>query len=87
MKAANEPMTEEFVRDFEALFKDPSPVTLKISKYQAWCLMAAVQLASRHPEGRTTAPVQAATMIARDLQSQISNTPTLARIAELGWTE
>lgn len=79
-------MSAQFVADFKALHDDRQPIQLRLSKFQAWCLMAAVQLASKHPEGARTIPIQAATMIARDLQDQIASTPTLARIAEQGWT-
>lgn len=84
--SGEEMMTSEFVADFKALHDDPQLITLQLSKYQAWCLMAAVQLAFRHPLGRTTAPMQVATTIARDLQLDVSQTRLLAHIAELGWT-
>jgi hypothetical protein len=84
--SAEEPMPAEFVRDFKALHDDRQLITLQLSKYQAWCLMATVQLAHKHPEGGRTIPVRAATMIARDLQEQIATTPTLAHVAEQGWT-
>jgi hypothetical protein len=79
-------MTEAFVRDFKALHDDPQHIELRLSKFQAWCLLAAIQLASKHPEGGRTVPLQVSRMIARDLQEAVSQTPTLRRIAELGWT-
>jgi hypothetical protein len=82
----DEQLTSEFVADFKALHDDRECLTLKLSKFQAWCLMAAVQLASKHPEGGRTVPLRVSTMIARDLQEQIATTPTLARVAEQGWT-
>ena len=83
----SEPLSEDFVRDFKALFDDRQPVVLNLSKYQAWCLMAAIQLAFKHPEGARTEPVKVATMIARELQISIATTRTLARVAEMGWTD
>ena len=81
-----EDVPEAFVRDFKALAEDAEIIVLSLSRYQAWCLMATVQLAHKHPDGKRTAPVRAATMIARDLQEQIATTPALASIAEQGWT-
>ena len=79
-------LTAEFVADFKALFEDPRPVLMPLSRYQAWCLMATVQLASKHPEGASTTPIQASITIARGLQDEIANTPMLKRVAEQGWT-
>ena len=81
-----EPMSADFVRDFKALFDDRQTLELRLSKYQAWCLMAAIQLAFKHPEGQRTEPVKVATMIARDLQERIATTKTLAQVAEQGWS-
>jgi hypothetical protein len=75
----------EYVREFKALYDDRQPIILEISKYQAWCLMAAIQLAARHPAGSETAPVQEAIYIARSLQPEIASTPRLAAVAKAGW--
>lgn len=86
MSEHTDELTLEFVTDFKALFDDRQPLALNLSKYQAWCLMAAIQLASKHPEGARTEPMKAAVMIARSIQESIALTPTLARVAELGWS-
>jgi hypothetical protein len=84
--SAREPEPDaEFVREFTALCDDRESVVLEISKYQAWCLLASVQLAARHPGGCETAPVQEAVYIVRGLQKGIAFTPRLAAIAKAGW--
>jgi len=83
----SEEIPEDFVRDFKALFEDPQPIELELSKYQAWCLMATIQLAFKHPQVAESSTMRAAVMIARGLQEIVSQTPALARVAERGWTE
>jgi hypothetical protein len=75
----------EFVAEFNALYDDAQPIRLEISKYQAWCLMAAVQLAARHPSARETRPVSEAINIALGLQGSIAATPRLEAVAQAGW--
>jgi hypothetical protein len=80
-----EQLDAEFVRDFKALYDDEQPIALEITKYQAWCLMASVQLALRHPEAAEKSPVIEAVAIARRLQGVIAVTPRLKAIAAAGW--
>jgi hypothetical protein len=76
-----------FARDFEVLFYDKQSIQLEMSKYQAWCFLSAVQLASRHPLGRESTPMQTAMKMARAIQEAIATTPALANVAERGWSE
>ena len=75
----------DFVRDFGDLMVDPSPVEINTTRYRLWCLMAAVQLAARHPEAAKTMPIRTAIEMARNLQAVLSTTPALAQVAERGW--
>lgn len=75
----------QFVGEFKALFDDTQPVIVEISKYQAWCLMAAIQLACRHPEARGKTPIEESVKIARTLQGAIALTPRLMAVAKAGW--
>lgn len=75
----------EFIREFTALCQDRQPILLEITKYQAWCLLSAVQLAAKHPAGSETSPVQEAVYIVRGLQDAVAATPRLAAIARAGW--
>ncbi len=77
----------DFVRDFTALCHDERPVEIASTRYRLWCLFAAVQLASRHPNAMQTRPMQTAVEVARSIQALLSTTPALARIAEQGWDQ
>jgi hypothetical protein len=77
----------DFMRDFEALVADEHPVEIISTRYRLWCLMSAVQLASRHPKAMQSLPMQTAVEMARAIQAQLSTTPALARIAEQGWDQ
>lgn len=75
----------DFMRDFAALCADETPVEIISTRYRIWCLLAAVQLAARHPNALQSRPLQTAIEVARALQATLSTTPALARIAEQGW--
>jgi hypothetical protein len=77
----------DFLRDFEALCTDNAPVEIVSTRYRLWCLMSAVQLASRHPGAMQTKPLQTAVEMARAIQGIVATTPALARIAEQGWDQ
>jgi hypothetical protein len=55
------------------------------TRYDLWCLMSAVQLASRHPTAMQSNAMHLAVDLARQIQSMIATTPALKRIAEMGW--
>jgi hypothetical protein len=69
--------------DFRKLTQGPN-LTVELSPFEAWCLMATVQLACRHPEfnGPTR---QIAEKTARRLQAMVATTPPLQMLAERGW--
>ena len=75
---------EEFRRDFEQHLATAPPVEGLIQPGRAWLVMAALQLALRHPEfpDSMRGPVEA---FARQLQAIVSVTPTLTALAEQGW--
>jgi hypothetical protein len=77
----------EFVEDFKALYDDETDVVLTLSKYHAWCVMSAIQLAQRHPEARKVSPIpiQVASEVAVAIQKEIATTPALAKVAQDGW--
>lgn len=77
----------EFEGDFRELMEDQRVGAMPITRFQAWCLMSSVQLASRHPDVAAAGGIVMATAVdvARELQRQLSTTPALAAVAELGW--
>ena len=85
MSNAVDELDADFVREFKALFDDPQSVVIEITKYQAWCLMATVQLARRHPEAAEKPPVIEAVDMARRIQKAIATTPRLIAVAAAGW--
>jgi hypothetical protein len=76
---------EDFRRDFTALVLDKSTTDVPLTRYAMWSLMAAVQLASRHPAASESPPLRDAAGLARLLQKRLATTPALARVAEQGW--
>lgn len=85
LAGADEPLDPQFVAEFKALFDDPQPLDIQISKFQAWCLMAAVQLAAKHPQAMEYSAMVEACAIARVLQGTIAKTPRLISVAKKGW--
>lgn len=71
---------------FNAEFGDivDVPIVLKMSSYRAWAIMAALQLALRHPQFDGPIADQARDT-ARQLQNLLATTPALATVAERGW--
>jgi hypothetical protein len=76
---------EDFKRDFRAVLNEKSTTPVAMTRYAMWCLMCAVQLATRHPAAANSPPLMNAARIARTLQKVLSTTPALARVAEMGW--
>ena len=74
-----------FLEELKALREDDSPLVLTVTRWHLWCLLSAVQLASRHPQGRESEIIQTAMAIARDCQAEAAPTAVLASIAEQGW--
>jgi hypothetical protein len=81
----SEEIPADFMYELEALVADDTPVEIVSTRWRLWCLMSAVQLASRHPYAMQTAPMQVAVAMARAIQGMVATTPALARIAEQGW--
>ncbi len=82
-----EGVPDDFSREFEAMYNDPTVLHVASNRFRLWCLMSAVQLASRHPEGAQTTPMKVAVQMARRIQTLIATTPALARVAEQGWDQ
>ncbi|HEX9442031.1 MAG TPA: hypothetical protein VF909_20245 [Roseiflexaceae bacterium] len=73
-----------FVAEFAALTKQTQRLVLSMTPLEAWCLLACVQLACRHPDN--TGPTRAiAERIARQFQQRIAGQGALAIVAERGW--
>jgi hypothetical protein len=66
---------DDFAREFEAMFNDETVLPFATTAWRAWCLMTAVQLASRHPAAMKAVPIQVAVDMARQIQSLIATTP------------
>jgi len=78
---------DDFAREFQALYLDNTRVPLTMDRYTWWCLMSAVQLASRHPKAAKTAPIRNAVEVARQIQLIVTTTPALRQVAEQGWDQ
>jgi hypothetical protein len=78
---------DDFAREFEALYLDETILPFHTTAFRAWCMMAAIQLASRHPEAMKGPTLKVAVEMARHIQSVIATTPALARVAEQGWDQ
>jgi hypothetical protein len=83
----HEQVPDDFRQEFEAMYRDPAILPLESSRYRLWCLMGAVQLASRHPEAMQGETMRVAVQMARRIQHLIATTPALARVAEQGWDQ
>ncbi len=73
-----------FVREFGELAARVERFTLSIRPVDAWILLSQLQLALRHPEN-TGPTAEAASSIARRLQSIVAPHGALAAVAERGW--
>lgn len=78
---------DDFARDFRVLARDPAVLPVESTRLRLWCLLTAVQLASRHPDAMRTEPMRIAVEMARRIQALVATTPALERIAELGWDQ
>ena len=77
-------LEQQFIDELRRAAASNPGVTLLLGFAEAWCLMAALQLACRHPHW--SGPSRSvAEQIARSLQSRLAVTPALAAVAERGW--
>jgi hypothetical protein len=72
----------QFSEEFARLKQQP--VILQLGGWEAWALLAQIQLACRHPENNGPTR-QVAEQIARQIQAAVATTPALAAMAEMGW--
>lgn len=80
----DDPLFEQFSEEFRNLCLDPQPITLLLSKLQAWALLSQLQLALRHPENKG-ATADIGRHFAEVIQKQVAVTPALAEVAKRGW--
>jgi hypothetical protein len=73
---------KSFVAELVAL-RDCALV-MKLSALDAWCVLATIQLACRHPEF-TGSTRQIAEGVARRMQASLTLSPALQDLAERGW--
>lgn len=59
-------------------------IMLQLTPGEAWCLLAQLQLACRHPDNNGPSR-KVAEEIARYLQTAVATTPALAELAARGW--
>ena len=82
--------TPEFqsgLRELRAVMQDQtSSIHLDLTRWQAYCLIAQLQLALRHP-GNTGMSRPVVEQIAHDLESVFSDSPILSRLLRMGWRE
>lgn len=74
-------LTEE---DFQAL-QSMAPLTIQLTAVEAMQIMAALQLALRHPGAQDGTVGNVARSFAKGLQNYVSVTPNLATLCEAGW--
>ena len=60
-------------------------ITVALTKIEAWTIMCEIQVALRHPKNQDTMIAQMVKSVAINLQSQVSDSPALAQMAEMGW--
>ena len=73
------------LQELRALMDDPErSVHLNMTRWQAYCLVAQVQLALRHPEN-TGASRPVVEGIARELEQLFSDRPLMADLLKRGW--
>lgn len=77
---------EDFVEAFAELCADDQLVDVRATRYAWWCLVAAVQLASRHPQAVLTQPIRHAIQLAFEIGADITRgSEPLERIISDGW--
>lgn len=77
----------QFTRAIDRLMSDQQPLTVQMSRFQAWCLVGAVQLATRHPQftGLTRLIAES---VAREISAALSaNDTDLRQLALMGWQQ
>lgn len=80
-----ENIPDNFLHAVERLANNQNPFTVQMSPYQAWCLVGAVQLATRHP-GFTGPSRLTAESVAREISAALTaNDPDLRQLAVMGW--
>jgi hypothetical protein len=78
---------DNFGPEFEALYRDETPYPVHSTRYGWWCLVSAVQLASRHEAARNSPVLKAAIEFAEQLGKHIATTPALAQVMAGGWDQ
>ena len=78
-------LTAAFEKEFAALRAHQDTVTVEMSMIQAWCLLAQVQLASRHPQNNGFTLEIAAEAMAHICKAMPFG-PAMRRVANLGWS-
>ncbi|HEU0142921.1 MAG TPA: hypothetical protein VFQ79_24590 [Bryobacteraceae bacterium] len=68
----------------EDLKRQSGRITVALTYTEAWSVLGQLQLAARHP-GNTGPGARIARQFAELLQQEVSTTPMLAAIADLGW--
>lgn len=75
------------LEELAALVQDQTPsVQLHLTRWQAYCLIAQLQLAFRHPQNNGE-PVTVCVEIAHTLEPLFSDSPFLAELIRGGWRQ
>ncbi len=77
-------LKEDFTREFAGLYSDERGIGLEMTMLDAYCLLAVVQLASRHPQAQDNLAVKRVVEIVKVIQAYFT-TPALAKVTEAGW--
>jgi hypothetical protein len=79
----------EFLRELKGLQDSGFAIPFELSAGEAWYLFSALQLVLRHPSlqnGRGQDQLSGwLHAFAREIQRRLCTTPTMQRVAEMGW--
>jgi len=74
----------EFSKEWPKFIRGEA-VDIRLRPLDAYALLSAVQLASRHPHAADSPTIKIAVRAARKLQKRIPMTPAITAVAEKGW--
>ncbi len=78
-------MRRRFVEEYAKLVERTEGVVVQLSSLEAWSVLSAVQLASRHPLAQEGPTIAIAKLVALKLQERVAKSGALKVIAERGW--
>jgi len=83
---SEDPLQQQFVKEFQKLTRSRAVVNLRLSTLETWVVFSHLQLALRHPQN-TGPTADIARKVAYRIQSKIAPTGALAKVAQRGWSQ